>query len=157
MEDDDRPYVVESPTRIRLGPYARQLAQQYGLSLTEMARYLLDAHNADNAGADPAQRSMAAEDFLPNTTPSSENIEDRRGEQFVPDKTMQQIWGPVANVPLQAQTYYDAGLAHALGAGDIGRQPAPPQAQVFAPTAPRLPKAFRGYVPTVSPTPDVGY
>jgi len=148
--EDDRPYVVESPTRIRLGPYARQLAQEYGISLTEMAKYLIAQHyNSDAANVSDGQQ----EEFLPNTTPS-ENIEDRRSEQYVGDKTMQQIWGPVANVPLEAQTYYP--LANALGFGAVGQQPAPPQAQVFAPTAPRLPKAFRGYVPSVPP-PDVGY
>jgi hypothetical protein len=39
--DDERPYVIESPTRIRLGPVAKDWAQAYGLSLEEMARHLL--------------------------------------------------------------------------------------------------------------------
>src|SRR5262245_23647670 len=150
MVEDDRPYVVESPTRIRLGPYARQLAQEYGISLAEMAKYLIAQHYNSDANVSGGQQ----EEFLPNTTPS-ENIEDRRGEQYVGDKTMQQIWGPVANVPLQAQTFYPNPLANALGAGDIGRpMPQSPQ-QFYGPTAPRLPKAFRGYVPSV-PTSDVG-
>ena len=39
--EDERPYVIESPTRIRLGPTAKEWAQAYGLSLEEMARHLL--------------------------------------------------------------------------------------------------------------------
>jgi hypothetical protein len=39
-----RPFVVERPGkngRIKLGPEARYWAEQHGMSLTEMARYLL--------------------------------------------------------------------------------------------------------------------
>jgi hypothetical protein len=39
--DDDRPFVIESATRIRLGPLAKDLARQQGLSLVEMAKHLL--------------------------------------------------------------------------------------------------------------------
>jgi hypothetical protein len=39
--DEERPFVIESPTRIRLGPDARFWAEQHGLSLEEMAKFLL--------------------------------------------------------------------------------------------------------------------
>jgi hypothetical protein len=39
--EDDRPFVIESPTRIKLRPAAKEWAQQYGMSLEQMARYLL--------------------------------------------------------------------------------------------------------------------
>jgi hypothetical protein len=41
---DDKPYTVESPTRIRLGPEAKFWAKEHGMSLQEMARYLLERH-----------------------------------------------------------------------------------------------------------------
>jgi hypothetical protein len=89
MTDDDRPYVVESPTRIRLGPVAIQFARAYGLSVTEMARYLLDRHqspddettanrgtmSAEEMEAAPPSMAGAQEDFLPDVTPSA-NAED---------------------------------------------------------------------------------
>jgi hypothetical protein len=39
--EDDRPFVIESPTRIKLRPTAREWARQWGMSDLEMARYLL--------------------------------------------------------------------------------------------------------------------
>jgi hypothetical protein len=39
--EDDRPFVIESPTRIKLRPTAREWARQWGMSDQEMARYLL--------------------------------------------------------------------------------------------------------------------
>jgi hypothetical protein len=45
MADSEKPYTIESPTRIRLGPEAKYWAQQYGMTLEEFARYLMDAHN----------------------------------------------------------------------------------------------------------------
>jgi hypothetical protein len=48
--DDERPYRIESPTRITLGPLAKALAQEQGMSLTEMARHLLTQHRLRSAG-----------------------------------------------------------------------------------------------------------
>jgi len=48
--EDERPYVVESPTRIRLGPIAKELARQHGMSLVEMARHLLEQEKMRDAG-----------------------------------------------------------------------------------------------------------
>jgi hypothetical protein len=46
---DDRPFEVLSRTKIRLGPVAKQFAKDYGLTLTDMARYLIDRHyNGDD-------------------------------------------------------------------------------------------------------------
>ena len=42
MDDDHRPFVIEGPTRIRLGPDAKFWAQEHGLSLESLARYLLN-------------------------------------------------------------------------------------------------------------------
>jgi hypothetical protein len=38
---EDKPYTVHSPTKITLSPEAKYWAEQHGLSLEEMARYLL--------------------------------------------------------------------------------------------------------------------
>ncbi len=50
---DDRPYVVESPTRIKLRPEAKYWAEQHGLSLEAMARYLLRQHAQQQEEAGP--------------------------------------------------------------------------------------------------------
>jgi hypothetical protein len=39
--EDDRPFVIESLTRIKLRPAAREWARQYGMSDEQMARHLL--------------------------------------------------------------------------------------------------------------------
>jgi hypothetical protein len=41
MDSNEKPFEIESPTRIRLGPEARYWAEQHGMTLTEMAKYLL--------------------------------------------------------------------------------------------------------------------
>jgi hypothetical protein len=67
MEDEYRPFVIERPGkngRVKLGPEAKAWAEQHGMTLTEMARYLLQR---DEQGDVPAQ--SADEDFLPNVTP----------------------------------------------------------------------------------------
>jgi hypothetical protein len=38
---DDRPFVIQSPTRIRLMPTAREMAKLHGMSEEELARHLL--------------------------------------------------------------------------------------------------------------------
>jgi hypothetical protein len=48
--DDDAPYVVHSPTKIRLSPLAIELAKQQGMSLTQMAKHLLQQHRQREAG-----------------------------------------------------------------------------------------------------------
>jgi hypothetical protein len=51
MTEDFRQYVVESPTRIKLGPDAKFWAEQHGMTLEQMARHLLD----QNAAQQPEQ------------------------------------------------------------------------------------------------------
>jgi hypothetical protein len=72
MVADDRPYVVESPTRIRLGPDAKHWAHEYGMTLEEFARYLLHRHHH-------------GEDVLSIQTPeiSVQNVNLPDGEQHV--------------------------------------------------------------------------
>jgi hypothetical protein len=48
--EDDKPYVIESPTRIRLMPIARELAKMHGMSEIEMAQHLLQQHALQDAG-----------------------------------------------------------------------------------------------------------
>jgi hypothetical protein len=48
--EDEKPYHIESPTRIRLGPLAKSLAQEQGMSLTEMAKHLLQQHKLRQGG-----------------------------------------------------------------------------------------------------------
>jgi hypothetical protein len=40
--DDDLPYVIESPTRIKLSPEAKFWAAEHGLTLEQLGRYLLN-------------------------------------------------------------------------------------------------------------------
>jgi hypothetical protein len=47
MAMDDKPYEILSPTRIRLGPDCKFWAAEHGLSLQEMARYLLNREKLD--------------------------------------------------------------------------------------------------------------
>jgi hypothetical protein len=39
---DEKPYTIHSPTKITLSPDARFWAKEHGMSLEEMARYLLN-------------------------------------------------------------------------------------------------------------------
>ncbi len=48
--EDDRFYIVESPTRIKLKPAAREMAREYGMSERDFARYLLRQHQLREAG-----------------------------------------------------------------------------------------------------------
>jgi hypothetical protein len=59
--EDDRPYVIESPTRIKLGPEAKYWARQHGLSLEELARYLLQQDRLREQGVEVDWQSEPAE------------------------------------------------------------------------------------------------
>ena len=64
MSDDFRPYVIERPGkrgRVKLGPEAKWWAEQHGMTLQEMARYLLQR---DEQGPE-LPTSESSEDFLP--------------------------------------------------------------------------------------------
>ena len=63
---DGRPYEVLSPTKIRLGPEAKYWAKRHGMSVTEMARHLLQQKKLRAAG-------MSAADVIGTT-------EDQEGE-----------------------------------------------------------------------------
>jgi hypothetical protein len=161
MADDYRPFIVERPGkngRIKLGPEAKWWAQQHGMTLREMARYLLqrdeqgDAQamiggESESAETTPTEAQIAEEarDFLPSITPS-ENIEDRRQEEpiFGPG-VMRQIWGEYPhNTAPQVQTYGPNPLANALGFGDVGQRPAPVP-QTLGPYQPRWPQQFGSF------------
>jgi hypothetical protein len=45
MDASNKPYIIESPTRIRLGPEAKFWAREFKMTLKGYAQYLLDAHN----------------------------------------------------------------------------------------------------------------
>jgi hypothetical protein len=47
---DEKPYTIEGPNQIRLGPDAKWAAEQAGMTLGEFARYLL-LKNKENKGA----------------------------------------------------------------------------------------------------------
>jgi hypothetical protein len=147
-DNEDRLYRVDG-SKVWLSPTAVAYAAEYfgpgREGVRKMAEYLRMV-GADESGAEPAPTAVATEDFLPGVTPS-ENIEDRRQDpEYVRDKTMQQIWGPVANVPLQARTISPGPLGQQLGFGDVGKN-VPAQAPVFGPNAPSLPAAFGNYRP----------
>ena len=47
----DKPaYTIESPTRIRLGPDAKQWAAEFGMTLNEMALHLIQQEKLREAG-----------------------------------------------------------------------------------------------------------
>jgi hypothetical protein len=51
MSEDDRPYTNLSPTKIRLGPIAREICRMHGnMSETEMARHLLQQEKLRQSG-----------------------------------------------------------------------------------------------------------
>jgi hypothetical protein len=50
MDNSKQPFVIESPTRIRLYATARRWAQAHGMTLDEMARHLLTQHSLREAG-----------------------------------------------------------------------------------------------------------
>ena len=75
MTDDDRPFVIERAGpkgRIRLNAAAKYWAQEYGMTLTEMGKYLLAQDQ--QAGAQSQSESAVATDFLPDVT-LSENVD----------------------------------------------------------------------------------
>jgi hypothetical protein len=139
---DDRPYEVLSPTKIRLGPEAKFWAREHGLSLAEMAKYLLaqDRINESESGA------ATPADFLPDAAPS-EQIEDRRQDpEFVPDATMRQIWGSLANVPLQPR--FDLfGATRSTAWGRRRRQPARASAAGYGPDSAAMARSVWNVLP----------
>jgi hypothetical protein len=146
-DNEDRLYRIDG-SKVWLSPTAREYAAAYfgpgRKGEIEMAKYLrVVGSDESGEGAEPA---VAREDFLSDAAPSV-NIEDRRqAPEFVPDKTQQQIWGPVANVPLQPRTVYSGPLGQQLGIGDVGKNISA-QAPVFGPNAPSWPAAFGNYRP----------
>jgi hypothetical protein len=148
-DNEDRLYRVDG-SKVWLSPTAVAYAAEYfgpgRQGVRKMAEYLrMVGADESGEGAEPAPTAVAREDFLPGVTPS-ENVEDRRDEHFVPDKTMQQIWGPVANIPLEARTFGPNPLANALGFGDVGKRAAPAP-RVMGPFQPQMPAAFGNYRP----------
>jgi AraC-like DNA-binding protein len=47
---DDNPYTVLGPGQIQLSPTAREWAQEFGMSETEMARHLIEQDRLRKAG-----------------------------------------------------------------------------------------------------------
>src|SRR5262249_33477813 len=80
MNDDDRPFVIERAGpkgRIRLNAAAKYWAQEYGMSLTEMGKYLL-AQDQQAGGQGQSGSAGATEDFLPDVTLAVANDAVRR-------------------------------------------------------------------------------
>jgi hypothetical protein len=80
---DDRPYIVERSGlngRIKLGPEAKYWAEQHGMTLREMAHYLLQQDEAQQEdGVLPMQHGGRADDDLRyEQFPASPNVEDAR-------------------------------------------------------------------------------
>src|SRR5262245_16097619 len=96
-------YEILSPTKIRLGPEAKDWAKEHGMTLQEMARYLLAQNQDVESNAEETPAAEEAEDILPHVTPS-ENIEDRRDEPIYGPGLMRQVWGELPHdVAPQAQ------------------------------------------------------
>jgi hypothetical protein len=142
--DDERLYRVDG-SKVWLSPTAREYAKEYfgpgRQGVRKMAEYLRMVGAEDTTTPAEMSPEAVAGDFLPGVTPS-ENVDDRRDESFVPDKTMQQIWGAYPHdVAPHVQTFGPNPLANALGFGDVGKSPAP-GVPVLGPTAPQWPAAF---------------
>jgi len=154
---DDKYFVIERPGhkgRVKLGPEAKFWAEQNGMTVRQMARYLLAQNSDDEYSGTPEEleaaqnlpsTAVAGEDFLSGVTPS-ENVEDRRQEpEYVNDPTMKQIWGQMPHdVAPHATTYGVNPLSAALGFRDVGNRPASAP-QVMGPTEPQWPAAFGPY------------
>lgn len=50
MMDPDQPFIIESPTKIRLGPTAKEWAAEHGMSVVEMGKYLLQQQKLREQG-----------------------------------------------------------------------------------------------------------
>ena len=148
-EDEFQLYKIDG-SKVWLSPTAVEYAAQWfgpgRQGVRKMAEYLrMVGGESETAPAELPPEAMVR-DLFPDVVPS-ENIEDRRGEHFVPDKTMQQIWGRTPhNVAPHAQTFGGDPLSASLGFRDIGQRPAS-SPQVLGPTAPQWPAAFGNYRP----------
>jgi hypothetical protein len=49
-DSDDPPFTIHSPTKITLTPTAKEWAQQHGMTLEEMARFLLRQEQQRQSG-----------------------------------------------------------------------------------------------------------
>jgi hypothetical protein len=50
VTNDDRPFVIQSPTKITLTPTAREMAKLHGMTETELARHLLKQEELRKTG-----------------------------------------------------------------------------------------------------------
>jgi hypothetical protein len=50
MDDSEKPYVIESPTRIRLMPLAREMAKMHGMTEEQLAKHLLNQSKLQESG-----------------------------------------------------------------------------------------------------------
>jgi hypothetical protein len=157
---DDRPFEVLSRTKIRLGPVAKQFAKDYGLTLTDMARYLIDRHyNGDDTvhGQDhesefgqPRQRGGRADDTGDlrgyEQFPESQNIEDARDDPYLQPPGQRGWWqGRKAEYAVDPQLVFEhenrnqqSPLGNQLGYGSIGHSPSQTPYNGPAPLAPPL-------------------
>jgi hypothetical protein len=49
-DDNKPPYTIESETRVRLGPVAREMARMHNMTETELARHLLQQEKLRKSG-----------------------------------------------------------------------------------------------------------
>jgi hypothetical protein len=54
-DDDGKPFEILSPTKIRLGPIAREMCKMHNMSETEMARHLLQQEKLRTSGLSQKQ------------------------------------------------------------------------------------------------------
>jgi|SRR5262245_10289537 len=146
MTDADELFKIDGQ-KVWLSPTALEYAREFfgpgRQGVQRMAKHLLMQQTPEQIEAAHNPPPTAREELLPDA-PLSENVEDRRGEHFVPDKTMQQIWGQLPHdIAPHAQTFGVNPLSAALGFRDVGRVPAPAP-QVLGPYQPRpfIPEGF---------------
>jgi hypothetical protein len=50
MSDEGKPFEILSPTKIKLNREAREWAKEHGMTLTQMAKHLLNQHKQSEGG-----------------------------------------------------------------------------------------------------------
>ena len=69
-----KPYEILSPTKILLGPEAKDWAKEHGMTLQEMGRYLIAQNRDVESSGEETPAAEEAQDFLPDVT-LSENVD----------------------------------------------------------------------------------
>jgi hypothetical protein len=79
MTEDNRAFVIESPTKITLRPIAKFWAEQHGMTLEQMGRYLLQQYGAQQQEETPPFAAGG-------TVPGASDYDPMNNFDLMPDK-----------------------------------------------------------------------